>query len=693
MYLKKLELKNFRKFRTKNNIVEFVDAESYQKQKESESTDIAPITTLIVGKNNSGKTTITKALEKLIKGNKFEANDFNFSYLKEKLSKYEEENKIGHIEVEPPLIEFKLTIGIQNTNKDLVTNLVPFMTLDNVTNSELDILVKYELVEKQTFQNNVIELFSEDKADGIKADLKDKIRFKKFLELIEDSTDFKTRYYCSSGTNVQFKMGDLIEITSIKANNVDNDKCLSKAFSKIVEYRYKSTLGRNHKKVLESEIAEINSQLSTNIAKDHTASINNSLGTIESSEKLEMLLSTDITFKKLMTDLIKYEYVEQGHNIPETQFGLGYTNLMMIIAELIEFMEKYPEQSFNSKVNLISIEEPETFMHPQMQELFIKHINKAVSSLLLNKQKNINSQLIITTHSSHILNSKIHSGNTFNNINYITTESNSSHAVSLNDKKITPDTELGKEDQQENNLKFLKKHIKYKVSELFFSDAIIFVEGITEETLLRYYIDNNETLNKFYISIFKIDGAHGLVYHKLIKQIRVPALIITDLDIKRSEKEKEKFIQVTTLDDRTTTNATIKKYYKSDSTLKGIPKKIENDNFRVSYQGIIGGFYATSFEEAFILTNFRNAILKKTVKALKPDIFEKIIGKEENVEQMKENSYKLQRKLSSSKSDFANKLLYEYITADDAVERPYLPEYIIDGLGWLSKKLNGGDKK
>jgi len=683
MYLKKFEIINFRKFRTENNVVEFVDAESYQKQKEGGSIDVAQTTTLIVGKNNSGKTTITKALEKLIKEHKFEANDFNYFYLKEKLNKYEEENKTGQIDAQPPLIEFKLTIGIDDTNKDLVTNLVPFMTLDDVKNSELDILVKYELTEKQFFQNDVTELLN--------SDFEEKTRFNKFLELIGDSNHYKLKYYNAAGSNVKFNINDLVEIKAIKANNIENDKCLSKAFSKIVEYRYKSTLGKKDKNELESEITKINSLLSTTIANKHTASINNSLSAIESADKLEMLLTSDITFKKLMTDLIKYEYVEQGHDIPEAQFGLGYTNLMMIIAELIEYMEKYPEQSFNSKVNLISIEEPETFMHPQMQELFIKHINKAVTSLLLlNKQKNVNSQLIITTHSSHILNSKIHSGNSFDNINYITTESNCSHVVSLNDENITPDTELGKEDQQENNLKFLKKHIKYKVSELFFSDAIIFVEGITEETLLRYYIDNNEVLNKFYISIFKIDGAHGLVYHKLIKQIRVPALIITDLDIKRSEKEKEEFTQVTTLEDRTTTNATIKKYYKSDSTLKDIPQKIENDNFRITYQGISEGVYATSFEEAFILTNFKNSILTKTIKALKPDIFKKIIGKDENNEELKKNSYKLQRKLSSSKSDFANKLLYEYITADDGVELPILPEYIIDGLRWLSEKLNGG---
>ena len=33
------------------------------------------------------------------------------------------------------------------------------------------------------------------------------------------------------------------------------------------------------------------------------------------------------------------------------------------------------------------------------------------------------------------------------------------------------------EDEESETFRFLKKHIKYKVSELFFSEAAIFVEG------------------------------------------------------------------------------------------------------------------------------------------------------------------------------------------------------------------------
>jgi putative ATP-dependent endonuclease of OLD family len=678
MYLKKIKINNFRKFRVDNNVVEFVDAENYLKQKGDALINIAPITTLIVGKNNSGKTTITKALEKLIIDNKFEANDFNFKYLREKLTEYHNDYDNQFLSVEPPFLEFTLTVGIEQNSSDLVTNLVPFMTLENVANSELDILIKYELVENENFHKAVKDLLDEGIEDNI-------LLFKKFVDLLSESLDFKIKYYNTSGTEVSFRIKDLIEIKAIKANNVENEKCLSRAFSKIVEYRYRSTQGKRDKKELERIITEINGALSSNITDKHTNRINTSLNAIESSDKLEMILSSDISFKKLMNDLIKYEYIEYGDNIPETQFGLGYTNLMMIIADLIEYMEKYPEDSFNSKVNLISIEEPETFMHPQMQELFIKNINEAISSLLKSNKKNINSQLIITTHSSHILNSKIHSGNSFDNINYVTTLEQNSNVVSLNDKKITP--QLG-DNHNENNLKFLKKHIKYKVSELFFSDAIILVEGVTEETLLRYYLDNETQLNKFYISIFNIDGAHGLVYHELIKLLKIPALVITDLDIKRTDTEKETFTQISSLDTKTTTNATIKQYNKEKELLTKLPSTLIKENLKIAFQGQINGFYATSFEEAFILTNFNNQILQDTIKELKPDIYNSIVGTKSDIEEIKNNSYKLQRKLSGCKSDFANKLLFKYITSDATVELPLLPQYVTEGLTWLSTKLN-----
>lgn len=671
MFLKSLTINNFRKFGMENNKIEFVDSKSYQEQKNKKEINIAPTTTLIVGKNNCGKTTIIKALDNLINNNKdaFKSSDFNFLYLKKIL---EDSDK----SIETPYLQFKICIGIEDNSNDLITNLVPFMRLDDVNNSELEINAKVELEDEEVFIEGLKKLLEKNHNSSV--------LFRKYLELI-DKSSFKINYYNAGNDKIRdFNIKNLIELRPIKANNIESEKCLSKAFSKIIEYRYKS-LFEEEVNDISLKINEINEDLTMLISEKHTNSINESLEEIESNEKLKVLLSADLTFQKMMSNLIKYEYIERDMNIPENQFGLGYTNLMMIIADLIDYMEKYPENSFNSKVNIISIEEPETFMHPQMQELFIKNINEAIASLLKSKNKNVNSQLIITTHSSHILNSKIHSGNTFNNINYVTVKNNFTHVVSLRDDNIIPN----ESNRRENDLKFLKKHIKYKVCELFFSDGIIFVEGVTEETLIRFYIDNDNILNKYYISVFNIDGAHGLVYHDLIKVLKVPALIITDLDIKRDEKEKDDFKQISDIKKRLTTNETIKKYNGTNELGKLNSAKFEMNNMFITFQDKIEEYYATSFEEAFILTNYKNELLNTVLGKIKPNIYEEILGKNRNFKNIKENSYKLQKKLSNNKSDFANELLFNYITEAEDLEIPILPNYIEKGLLWLSKKLKG----
>ena len=676
MYLKSLSINNFRKFGSENNKIEFVDAKSYKEQKHGKEINIAPTTTLIVGKNNSGKTTIISALDKLInKNGDYKANDFNFTYLKNLLRQYEKST----VNIETPYLQFNVGIGIEDNSNDLVTNLVPFMVLDDLDKSELEILIKFELEDEEFFIRNIKRILSKTEAENV--------RFKKFLELI-DETRFKINYYSASGEVVdKFNISNLIELRAIKANNIQNENSLSKAFSTIIKYRY-NTLFEEGEQELDLNINSINTNLTKIITEKHTKDINDSLGMIESIDKLKVILSSDLTFQKLINNLVKYEYIEQDNNIPENQFGLGYTNLVMIIADLIDYMEKYPENSFNSRVNLISIEEPETFMHPQMQELFIKNINDAIGALLKSKNKNVNSQLIITTHSSHILNSKIHTGNTFNNINYVTVYDNHTHIVNLHDNNVLP-KDTSNKIKVDNDLKFLKKHIKYKVSELFFSDAIIFVEGITEEILLKYYLDQSDRLNKYYISIFNIDGAHGLVYHELIKLLKVPTLIITDLDIKRSDKEKEMFEQVVDLKDKITTNKTIKMYNNDSEKIEQLPDKFVINNIYLAYQTKIEEYYATSFEEAFILSNYNNSLLNKVLKHMKPQIYSEIIGTDTNTDKIKKNSYKFQKKLSKDKSDFANELLYQYITKSEDVEIPSLPEYIVNGLSWLTKKLEG----
>lgn len=711
MYLKCLKLKNYRKFSTEQNVIEFISSKIVKNQvnasdgaevgeiDDAKEIDVASDTTLIIGKNNAGKTTIITALDNIVNHeSEWGVNDFNYWYLQTYLNEYDVTNPPKNA----PYIEFLITIALEEDSGDRVSNLIPFMLVEDVNYSELDIGIRYEIVDLASFQDEMKKLFLES---DVSKDL-----FPDFIQLLHN-TDYTLNYYDKTWKKIdtKFKLSNLIELKCIKANHIKNDHCLTEAFNKIINYRYEHFF-KNEKKTVTDELGTINNTLTSNISNNHTVIIQDVLKNLVSTDHMGVRLSADITFEKLMKDLIRYEYIENGANIPESQFGLGYTNLIMIVAAIMDYMEHYPESSFNSKINLISIEEPETFMHPQMQELFIKNINEAIRVLLESKDKDVNSQIIITTHSSHILNSKIHSANTFNNICYLHEKDNFAQISNLNNDKIMP-TLKGDIDESENtednrdkieSFKFLKKHIKYKVSELFFSDAAIFVEGFAEDIILPFYIEKRDKLNKYYISVFNINGAHGYLYRDLILALGIPVLIITDLDIQREDeceeavdeedkgegKTKKKNIeQIECLMNQRTTNTTIKKIYGTED-LTNIPKNIDNNNLYLAYQGKINGYYATSFEEAFILENYDNELVNKLLSEIKPKIYKRIVGKPPVFRNNILHSYEWQVKLEKSKGEFASKLLYGLVNENED-KLPKLPKYISDGLDWIEKELGG----
>ena len=655
MYLKSLEIKNFRKFGDKNNIVEFINSQDIS---ENNEINIAQNTTLIIGKNNSGKTTIIEALDILV-NNKFSASDFNFFYLKKLFESYKNKNQNNQF----PEIEFKLIINLEKNENDDITNLVPLMTLEDLDDTEIELKIKIVLKEEQKFLDEFKKIMN-----------KKILETEKFLKIIGqmNKIGYKTKFYRNDDIEIEdFKLDKLMNVVTIKANNVSDKNSLKNAFNKIISYRF----NEKHPKSNEMKKEEIEND-------------------VISQNNLKIFLNSDLSLDKALNNLINYQYLDKGIPIPENQFGLGYTNFVMIIANLIDYIDKHEGNMSNSKINLICIEEPETYMHPQMQELFIKYINDAINNLLLKEdKKNLNSQLVISTHSSHILNSKIHSGDGFDNINYVTFKNNESKIIILSDKKlkdIIPEDKKKKEqDEKLKILKFIKKHVKFKVSELFFSDAIILVEGNCEYNLLPLYIDKNEKLKQKYITFLNIGGAHAFKYRGLLKLLEIPSLIITDLDIEREDTEDVSQIEKIEKELKTS-NKTLENFNNSQMISDLIKNKIIIDkNIVVCYQNRIGKFYPTSFEEAFILTNFDNNILNDVLEKIRPGVYEEVMGKEaKNFQNNKEKSYRWQKTLNNSKkTELADTLFYEIIMEEDNNKIPKLPEYIKKGLNELDKLL------
>lgn len=663
MYFEKIELTHFRKFNDKDNQIMFVK-NNLTNNVDKGAVDVGSDTTLIVGKNNVGKTTIVTALDKLINKGNFKVSDFNYRYLDKWLNEYKKDNAIA-----APYIGFKLTVYLDDASQDLMTNLSSFLLVGDLDDKKIDIIIKYEVANEIEFK----ERLKHEKHD-----------FDNFLDIL-DNTDYQINYYDKNSSErvKDFKLSDLMRLTNIQANHLKSEHCLSDAFNKIISYNYDTNFEPEKKGIVEL-LSHLNETLTKRVQDDHQKELTTVLKKLISMKQVQVNLHADITFDNLMNGLFKYEYKENDKNIPEDQFGLRYTNLIMIIASIMDYIAKYPKSAFNSHINLISIEEPEVFMHPQMQELFIENINKALGVLLKNNDINVNTQLIISTHSPHILNSKIHSSNSFNNICYITENSFDACAINLNNEVVV---NRKNENDYKKDIAFLKKHIKFKTSELFFSDAVIFVEGFAEELLIPLYIERSPALSHQYISVFNINGAHGRVYEKLIYTLKIPTLMITDLDIKRNSKDKVSYKQCQSLKNVKTTNETLL-YFRETNELTGMTEDyIEKDKLYIAYQGKkINDYYATSFEEAFILHNYNNVILNNVLLSLKKNIYKQIVVNDD-YKQNKFHSYKWQVKLSKDKGNFANNLFYEIITAENDEDIPELPEYISNGLKWLEREL------
>lgn len=781
MYLKSLAIENYRKFRNTENILEV----AYENEV-GENLNVARNTTLIVGRNNSGKTTVIELLEKLAKThpgtNPFNVQDFNLNYLQELYDKYLNEDMLTgeDRDIELPYMQFSLTVGIDNFEENSLANFENILVLGNILPEEgeelgekleFKITIKYQSHEETKLLYKLKELYRKFNEEPIEKNsiisgetedllpLKEHILkkqngeyqtdrsklsyieylesqlFKKFLSIIDNST-FKLSFYPENSTEEaeKFSLNKLFDIKMIKANNINGDNSLSAAYNKIIN-TFISNLDEEHteKKKLQKLLEDINFGVKMLIDDNYTKNLNNVIQEIESSKTLQMNLLPDITISHILKNSISYEYKENNNFIPEKQFGLGYTNLMVIIAELVEYIDLYKKENYTDKINIICIEEPETYMHPQMQELFINNIESAIDILYQNKSSNettdgdrikINYQLIISTHSPHILNSKIHAGSTFNNINYLSQMNNISAEnliakivplsdegiISMNDngKIILNEVEVEKISLKQS-LTFIKKHMRLETSNLLFADAAIIVEGPTEEALMKYLISKDEVLSKHYITVLCINGAFGKVYFNLIQQLGIPSVLYTDIDFKRkSIKDKnnlqphEGYPQMKrvssedfVIEGKFTTNDTLLYFLSilsTDKDIKEINEDSESEKIKEFFikKSIVEGkegefvlmeigeklsilsqwkvddFYATSLEEAIILENHTSEYLKAVLKGLLPKLYNKISDSELwlNSGGLKNYSYYFQSKIgeNNKKTDFMNTLIFDDIT-------------------------------
>ena len=211
----------------------------------------------------------------------------------------------------------------------------------------------------------------------------------------------------------------------------------------------------------------------------------------------------------------------EGRTLPDHYNGLGFKNLIYMVVELLALHTQWMDIEENRPpLHLVFIEEPEAHLHAQLQQVFIREV---LDILLIEGDDALHyhSQLVVTTHSSHILYER-----GFRPIRYFR-RSGSAIAQSsevLNLSSFYASTEIPTRD-------FLERYLKLTHCDLFFADAAVLVEGNVERLLLPQMIENAAPrLKSAYLCILEIGGAFGHRFRSLMEFLGITALIVTDID-------------------------------------------------------------------------------------------------------------------------------------------------------------------
>lgn len=559
MYLKDLVISNFRKFGnvTCEDVYESGNKLSFSNRfgglNQQNNLKVNENITLLVGRNNSGKSTVGDVFRVLCGDKKLEFSDINVDELKEYLDtilEYEGNNikSINTIDKPMPKITFYFKIFIDNP-KVSTNRLFEILPLDISLDkkNEFDFKLEYQLRAEEDFlaevkkfieryiKNNRKRIESKGKESQEKSEIKH-LSMNAFLRYFESKINeygFESILYVNDELEKDFLIKDLIDFKIINANknfsSVDNKSLLTKSIGTIINNKNKVKI-KNEFDSLQAELDIINSNLTNAFAKEYETEIVSFLENLKTSEDVSFKIFFDILGDTESSNLLKYKYLDGGNEINSSNFGLGYTNLLYIVAEIIDFIN-LQKKEVQTNISILYIEEPEAFMHPQLQCKFINYIEDALNKVT-SSEKNLYAQVVLSTHSSNIIRSKIINSNSVNYINLLNGKHTASFCKVLDDSFIP---------QEQNKRKYFIQRLSHELSDIFFSDAIIAVEGDTEKIMLPFYLDNVDefkNINNKNITIVSGFGRDFKNYYDLFLMLQIPTLVITDLDIK-STVDKE----------------------------------------------------------------------------------------------------------------------------------------------------------
>ncbi len=710
MFLKKVEINNYR-------------------QLQNVTLDFQRNLTVLAGPNNSGKTTLISILKGVFhdKSCKFSYDDIpthlSIAWLDKVFNLFQtimtSENKESGVpklikelssedsfksEFSIPNFEVKIQIDYDKENDEIQNFADYIMDLDNEKNSfyfiyrfepalhlfEKALNEKYDKI-KSKYESIADEHCTEREAKIYS--IKDALLKLYCMSLQEKVYFANATYTFSSINNIDLSaFKKLFHFQNIKAlrdlDDVDNDS------SKSVSKRIISLLKNNEDwlaktKTLPDMILNqiISSGAKTTIQNASASSLDETVQEISKTSgghvgtlHLEIDVNeTDV--ENFIQSITRAKYDIDGLLLNESSQGLGFSNLIYLHLHLEEYLKSIDKQ----KVNVFFVEEPEAHMHPQMQNIFIRYLKDFY------KQKNV--QGLITTHSNEIVKDVgLENVRVLRQIEKSKSElfDLSTFKKSLKDitAKVDDDTSFVLEN-------FFDWFFEIGYSEIVFADKVVLYEGDTERLYIRKLLnlDRFSSLKNNYIAFIQVGGAYAHNYRRILEELKIKTLIITDLDYDK---------QSSTIDEAKlshSTNATINTLYKTKSENEEDNNPTIKDLYlwqtSTDYKTIVGDIIYLAFQdENSTARTLEEAMLSKL---LSTSVFTKYKRSQwESLRKTHKIVFTIPRnKPNEADSEFSirdivhatsgTKTDFMYSVILSGKEETMLPAYIEKGLQWLTE--------
>jgi len=570
MQLTKIRIKNYRLL---------IDAEL----------EVDPKTTLIVGRNNTAKTSCFSCIGSVLDGEGMTFDDYpllrredfytKFALFMEKKLSYEDLCK----RIEIISIEFLVDYSLDDPDDNLGA-LSPFIIDIDMDTTTAQIRAEYRLktdektlwtlLESSYYKDGVFS--TSEEANKVLADNFGKLFGLTIYAINPNNPDDKQ-------VKSQKELHDLFPFHAIPAERVlGEDETHNSSLGLLISGFFNMSEAELNPDVAEeiirlrSIVEKSNKDVQKQSDEILSTIVNNSIGFgYPNIEELKLGVTTQLSIDDQIKNQTKLSYISGTANesLPSSHNGLGYKNLIKMEFLLAAFAKDIEKRGI-ACIPLLFIEEPESHMHPQMQTAFATYLEK-----FLGKLSTVQIQTFLTSHSAHIANTM-----EFAKIRYAQKSNAGVIYKNLNTFAVAnPD-----------NVEFIRKYLTLTRCDLFFADKAIFVEGASERLLLPDMIGKCESSGIFgvckyplsaqYYALIEIGGAYAYKFIPFIDFLGVPCLILTDLDSVADRKGKNgKTVRksVVVSDGETTSNETIKWWIRKN---KGL---LDDDTSKIDLSEII----------------------------------------------------------------------------------------------------------